>query len=226
MTAVMTRGSGQTSRALLVACAVTLCAAVRVSAATLAVSLHQRDGQPLPGAVVTVESLGKPLPAAQPVVAIMDQVDLAFVPDVLIVPVNSSVHFPNSDAVSHQVYSFSSARRFQLPLYRGKPYPPVKFDQPGIITLGCNIHDQMLAYIFVTDAPLFARTDARGEHHFATLAPGRYRLRIWHPLLDEPQEVVRTVEVEGERDSVMISLTLSRKLRPAPLSDRPHSWDY
>ena len=91
----------------------------------------------------------------------MDQVDLAFVPDVLVVPVHSSVQFPNSDAVRHQVYSFSSARQFQLPLYRGKPYPPVTFAQPGVVTLGCNIHDNMIAYIVVTAAPFFGRTAER-----------------------------------------------------------------
>ena len=81
----------------------------------------------------------------------------------LVIPVHSTVQFPNSDAISHQVYSFSSARQFQLPLYRGKPYPPVQFDQPGVVTLGCNIHDNMLAYIVVTAAPFFGRTDADGE---------------------------------------------------------------
>ena len=89
-------------------------------------------------------------------------VDLNFVPDVTVVPVGSSVSFPNSDDVSHQVYSFSPARRFQLPLYRGKPHAPVVFDQPGIVTLGCNIHDNMVAYIVVTPAPFYGRTDQRG----------------------------------------------------------------
>ena len=94
--------------------------------------------------------------------AIMDQVNLAFVPDVLVIPVHSTVQFPNSDAISHQVYSFSSARQFQLPLYRGKPYPPVTFDQPGVVTLGCNIHDNMLAYIVVT-ARAVLRTHRRAS---------------------------------------------------------------
>jgi plastocyanin len=107
------------------------------------VTALQRDGKTLAGAVVTVEAESPAMPATPPAKATMDQVDLAFVPDVLVVPVHSTVQFPNSDAVSHQVYSFSSARRFQLPLYRGKPYPPVTFDQPGIVTLGCNIHDNM-----------------------------------------------------------------------------------
>ena len=89
-----------------------------------------------------------------------------FVPDLLVVPVGSTVSFPNSDSVSHQIYSFSAAKRFQLPLYRGKPYPPRLFDQAGLVMLGCNIHDWMIAYIDVTDAP-FYRT------HRCAAAPGR-----------------------------------------------------
>src|SRR3569832_575651 len=112
-------------------------------AASLVVNVYKRDGKPLSGAVVTAEP-EQPGAAPAPVKAIMDQINLAFVPDVLVIPVRSAVQFPNSDAVSHQVYSFSPVRQFQLPLYRGKPYPPVQFDQPGVVTLGCNIHDNML----------------------------------------------------------------------------------
>jgi plastocyanin len=201
-----------------------LYAAARAPAATLVVNILQRDGQPLVGAVVTAEpEAPTPAPAA-PVKGIMDQVNLAFVPDVLVIPVHSTVQFPNSDAVSHQVYSFSSARSFQLPLYRGKPYSPVQFDQPGIITLGCNIHDNMLAYIVVTAAPFFGRTDATGEWIAPNLPSGRYRVRLWHPLLNEPQEVERWAQVPTDRE--VVAFRLSKSLRPAPLTGRPHSWDY
>ena len=65
----------------------------------------------------------------------MDQVNRAFDPDLLVIPLNSTVTFANSDTVSHQIYSFSPPKRFQLPLYRGKPYPPTRFDQAGLVTL-------------------------------------------------------------------------------------------
>ncbi len=154
----------------------------------------------------------------------MDQVDLAFVPDVLVLPVNSSVQFPNSDAVRHQVYSFSSVRQFQLPLYRGKPYPPVVFERPGVVTLGCNIHDNMLAYIVVTTAPFFGRTNAAGSWAASALPGGRYRVRVWHPLANEPAEIERLVQVGADPDLVEIRLT--HGLKPAPLKGRPHSWEY
>lgn len=193
-------------------------------ASPLTVSARQHDGKPLAGAVVTVEAETQASPSAPPVHATMDQVDLSFVPDVLVIPVHSTVQFPNSDAISHQVYSFSSPRRFQLPLYRGKPYPPVTFDEPGVITLGCNIHDNMLAYIVVTKAAYFGRTDAQGDWSAANLPDGRYRVRLWHPLLNEPLAVDRAVEAGAS--PLHVEIRLARGLRPAPLTGRPHSWEY
>jgi plastocyanin len=205
-------------------CALLGCAAARAPAATLVVNVLKHDGQPLAGAVITAEAEGATVAAAAPVHALMDQVNLAFTPDVLVIPVHSTVQFPNSDAVAHQVYSFSNARQFQLPLYRGKPYPPVQFDQPGVVTLGCNIHDNMIGYIFVTAAPYFGRTDAHGEWQGRELPHGRIRVRVWHPLLNEPRELERAVELGGERGAV--ELRLVKPLRPAPLPGRPRSWDY
>ena len=198
------------------------CCGLQAQAGALTVRVKQRNDKPLAGAVITLESLV--LPPAAPLAAVMDQVNLAFVPDVLVIPLHSKVQFPNSDAISHQVYSFSSARQFQLPLYRGKAYPPVVFDQPGVVTLGCNIHDNMLAYILVTAAPYFGRTGADGQWIVPNLPPGKYSLRVWHPLLNEPKDVERAVQagVDGE----VIDLRLARDLRPAPLKGRPHSWDY
>jgi len=200
------------------------CAAAQAQVGGLEVSVARQNGQPLSGAVITVDRESAPLGPAAPVKAIMDQVNLAFAPDVLVIPVHSTVQFPNSDAISHQVYSFSSARQFQLPLYRGKPYPPVQFDQPGVVTLGCNIHDNMIAYVLVTDAPFFGRTDARGQWRASDVPDGRYRVRIWHPLLNEPREIEGMVDVSAARGAV--SIRLSKALRPAPLGSRPHTWDY
>ena len=195
-----------------------------VFAAPLSVTVLKRDGTPLPGAVVSAEAESPAAAPAAAVKGIMDQINLAFVPDVLVIPVHSTVQFPNSDAVSHQVYSFSSARSFQLPLYRGKPYPPVSFEQPGIVTLGCNIHDNMLSYIVVTAAQFFGRTDQKGAWLAPEIPPARYRLRVWHPLLNEPRDLERVVEAGSERAPVEFRLT--KALKPAPLKGRPHSWDY
>jgi plastocyanin len=194
-------------------------------AASLTVTVHAPDGKPIEGAVLTAQALDGANHRGPPVQAVVSQADLAFTPDLLVIPVGSSVEFPNTDSVSHQIYSFSPAKRFQLPLYRGKPYPPVRFEQPGVVTLGCNIHDPMLAYIIVTDARFFGRTDASGSWSATDVPRGRYRIAVWHPRLREaPSDLERELTV-GETDRAELSLQLGKPLRPAPLTGRPHSWD-
>jgi plastocyanin len=194
-------------------------------AATLVIHVLTAEGRALAGAVVTVRPLEGPARHAAPQRAVMDQVNRAFEPDLLVIPLGSTIEFPNSDWVSHQIYSFSPAKRFQLPLYRGKPYPPVLFDQAGIVTLGCNIHDEMLAYVLVTDAPYFGRTDAAGGWS-AEVTRGQYRVTLWHPRLrEEGADLERQLTV-NETDRAELTLRLIKPLQPAPLADRPHSWDY
>ena len=81
---------------------------------------------------------------------------------ILVIHTGTPVDFPNSDNVADQVYSFSPAKRFQLSLYRGHVYPPLIFDQGGLVVLGCNIHDNMLGYIYVTPSPYFGKTGVSG----------------------------------------------------------------
>jgi plastocyanin len=202
-----------------------LVAAGPAAPATLVVSVQTAEGRALPGAVVTVRPLDGAARHAAPLRAVIDQVNRSFAPDLLVIPVGSTVEFPNSDSVSHQIYSFSPAKRFQLPLYRGKPYPPVHFDQPGVVTLGCNIHDEMVAYLLVTDAPWYGRTKEGGS--WSTEVPhGRYRVELWHPRIrDNETDLSRELTV-GDADRAELTLRLSRAPQPAPLTDRPHSWDY
>ncbi|MGO9850615.1 MAG: methylamine utilization protein [Steroidobacteraceae bacterium] len=200
-------------------------AAHSLPASTLVITVQTADGKALTGAVVTAYPLDGAAHRPAPIRAVMDQVNRAFLPDLLVIPVGSTVVFPNSDSVSHQIYSFSPAKRFQLPLYRGTPYPPVHFDQTGVVTLGCNIHDEMVGYLVVTDAAYFGRTDAKGAWS-SEVARGRYRISIWHPRMrDSDADLERELTV-GEADHAELTLRLVKALQPAPLADRPHSWDY
>ncbi|ERH54165.1 methylamine utilization protein [Pseudomonas chengduensis] len=148
-------------------------------AAALQAELVDAAGQPLADAVI---SLRGPLhaPQASPP-ARMDQRNKQFQPHVLAVRTGTSVSFPNSDDIRHQVYSFSPAKRFELRLYQGTPSEPVLFDKPGLVVLGCNIHDWMLGYIYVTDDPWFAVSDEHGRAAIAELPAGRYAVTLWHP---------------------------------------------
>ena len=129
-------------------------------AATLTARVVDQQGAPLSNAVLTLQGP----PGKSPVVlkADMDQRGQEFVPRVLAVHRDTQVKFPNSDNIRHQVYSFSPAKRFELRLYSGTPSDPQLFDKPGVVVLGCNIHDWMVGYIYVTDEPWFAVSDANG----------------------------------------------------------------
>lgn len=139
-------------------------------------------GQPVEAAVVTLTPVGRGAAALTPVEATMDQVASEFAPRVLVVTKGSRVRFPNSDRIRHQVYSFSPAKRFELPLYTGTPPNPVVFDSAGIVTVGCNIHDWMKGYIVVVDTPHYGLSGADGRVSLDA-PPGEYLLTAWHERL-------------------------------------------
>jgi plastocyanin len=117
----------------------------------------------------------------------VDQVDKQFVPYVKPILVGATVRFPNSDNIRHQVYSFSPTKKFELPLYGGTDAPPVVFDKPGVVILGCNIHDWMIGYIYVSDTPFFAKTGADGTAALSDLPAGEYTVRVWHPSMERAE---------------------------------------
>jgi plastocyanin len=154
------------------------------TAAGLDVVATDKRGEPVTEVVVYVERIGAapaPVGAADRAPAVMNQLDRAFVPHVLVVEAGTPVSFPNDDSVSHHVYSFSPAKRFELPLYKGSVHPPQVFPAPGVVVLGCNIHDHMLGYVFVVDTPYFTMTDEMGRASFDGLPAGNYELRVWTP---------------------------------------------
>jgi plastocyanin len=169
--------------------------ALPLAAATVTVRVQDVRGRAIRDAVVYAEPVGRALPLAQKT-AIMDQKNRMFIPHVLPVQTGTSVRFPNSDDIRHHVYSFSPAKQFQLPLYKGTPATPELFDKAGVVTLGCNIHDQMSAFIVIVDTPYFSKTAANGQAVLHGVEPGRYLLRIWYPdMRDEP--VAQNVTVKG-----------------------------
>lgn len=211
------------------ACAgIALASAARAS--TIELEVLDRDGRGVAD-VVTVALLQGAAPTVAPAprtTAIMDQVERRFVPHVLVVQTGTSIAFPNSDSVAHQVYSFSAPKRFQLALYRGHAHPPLVFDQPGLVVLGCNIHDDMLGYIYVTPSPYFAKSAADGKLVLDDLPAGSYQLRMWNPRFNEPQaELTRVVRLEsGQRLAVRVQLTHALAPEPRPKPVKPGWNDY
>lgn len=154
-----------------------------VSAASVDVQLSDESGKPLANAVVFLESREakqafKPLQNV-----VIAQVGKQFDPIVTVLTPGTSVQFPNRDKVRHHVYSFSPIKTFELKLYAGTDANPVVFDRPGVAVLGCNIHDNMAAWVLVVETPYFARSAEAGKVSLSNVPAGNYRLRIWHPEL-------------------------------------------
>jgi plastocyanin len=182
-------------RALVFLCA--LMFATASAAADLSVEVRTGAGRPVPDAVVTLYPASGTPPVGQgrfdwPMR--MVQQHLQFSPFVLIAPVGATVAFPNLDQVRHHVYSFSPAHPFELKLYGRDETRTVRFDRPGAIALGCNIHDQMIAFIKVVDTPYAAKTDANGVAVLHDAQPGGAVMHVWHPFMKSPgNEIVQTV---------------------------------
>ncbi|MCX9155043.1 methylamine utilization protein [Niveibacterium sp. 24ML] len=187
-------------------------------AAELSLAVSNASGAALENAVATLTPVGR-ASSPKPAKAVIDQINKEFVPYVSVVPVGSAVSFPNQDNIRHSVYSFSPAKKFELKLYSGTQAEPVVFDKAGVVALGCNIHDWMIAYVYVTEAPFYGRSDARGNIAFSGIEPGEYELRVWHPDSAAP-EVVRPLRLGNEAQR--LSQSLPAKARAAAGGSHSH----
>ena len=160
---------------------VVLCALVRHGfAATLEARVTDPAGAAIVDAVVyAVPASGGSDVRGKKTVAV-EQVDREFVPYVSVVQTGTSVTFPNRDPILHHVYSFSTAKTFEIKLYSGNSRSEL-LDKPGVVTLGCNIHDWMIGYILVVPTAYFGKSDGSGVVHIRDVPPGSYEVRVWHP---------------------------------------------
>jgi plastocyanin len=194
--------------------AAALSIAAPLAAAPLTVRVVDASGHPVRDAVVTLYPSGG---AARPAHAagrfVVSQQNMQFHPFLTIVPVGSDVSFPNFDNTKHHVYSFSPAKKFELKLFAKDQSRTVHFDKVGVVALGCNIHDQMSAFIVVTDTAWTARTNGQGLVTFgdAPNAPGR--VTVWHPYLRAPGGQLQEIVAPTQR-----SASFQIRLRPPPSS--------
>jgi plastocyanin len=198
-------------RQLLIGAAAAL-TAVPLVAAPLTVRVVDARGHPVADAVVTLRPDGSAHLARVAGPYVMAQQNMQFHPFVLVVPVGATVSFPNRDSTKHDVYSFSPAKPFELKLFAKDQTRSVHFDKAGIVALGCNIHDQMTAFIVVTDSAFTAKTDGRGVVTFADAPDQPARLTVWHPYLRAPGNSVGKAIPAGDRGE---SFTVA--LRPPPM---------
>jgi plastocyanin len=199
-------------------------AATTAGAATIEVSVIDDQGRPIENVAVYATPAhgadhGVTAEAASPAgtvpTAVMDQKNLQFAPHLLVVQSGTSVTFPNSDAVSHHVYSFSDTKTFELPLYKGDAYPPVVFDRTGIAVLGCNIHDGMLGYVVVVDTPHFAQTNEQGVALIEAVPNGEYVLAAWTPRVRPTGLPPSTQVTVDEQGTSAAEIRINGRLAPA-----------
>lgn len=188
-----------------------LCASAQ--AADLSVRVRNAKGSPVANAVVAFYPAGGAGSVRIPGPFRMTQHDLQFDPFVLIAPVGSEVAFPNLDRVQHHVYSFSPTKVFELKLYGKGEVHSIRFDKAGVAAVGCNIHDQMVAFIYVTDTPFTVKTDSAGVAVLRNAPTSAGRLKVWHPYAKAKGG---TVELAAAFNSGVQALTLD--VRPAPVS--------
>lgn len=186
-------------------------------AAELNVLTRSPDGKLVADAVASLI----PLDPSIPVPAVDTPAEIAqsaqeYSTYVTVVQAGAKVSFPNQDTVQHHVYSLSKPKKFELPLYNPGQAESMVFDVSGVVTLGCNIHDWMVAYLLIVPTPYFGKTESDGTTH-VTAPAGRYRLELWHPRLAKTlsEEVLLD---DGAPLAKEFSLTLKpdRRIRRGP----------
>ena len=180
-----------------------------VMAGNLNIQVNDDQGKPLKDAVVYIESndlkdTNKKL--QQDIV----QKGKQFNPLVTVIQSGTSINFPNQDKVRHHVYSFSPAKKFELKLYSGVPAAPVLFDQAGTVVLGCNIHDRMLAYVYIVDTPLFAKSNQDGLATLTNVPNGSLTINVWHyALREEGVPVKQKVNLDANNQQLTVTLDIN-----------------
>ena len=186
------------------------------AAAQVTVTVRDAQGAAVKDAVVWLDPSASRAGKSSATPAEIGQVNREFDPFVTVVATGTRVVFPNHDKVKHHVYSFSTAKSFEIQLYSGTPTEPIVFDKAGVVVIGCNIHDWMLAYVVVLDSPWFAKSAANGSARLVNLPAGRYTLHVWHPY-----QKVDVATQEFELGSVQASRELSAQLVLAPPPIKP-----
>jgi hypothetical protein len=115
-----------------------------------------------------------------------------FTPHLLVVPVGSSVVFPNADPFFHNVFSLFDGRRFDLGLYEAGSTRSVVFSREGVSYIFCNIHSEMSAVVIALATPYYAFADPLGVFHVKNVPDGDYDLHVW---------------IEGQKQSSLDRLT-------------------
>jgi plastocyanin len=200
-------------------------------AAELKVQVNDDHGHPVADAVVTLLPQGAaaggasvPRPAAAPVTKIIDQKNETFVPYIEIFRPGDKVLFRNSDQTRHHVYSFSPVKSFEFVLAPGESSKPLELDQTGVAAVGCNIHDMMITYLYISDAPWIAQSGADGRVNLRDVPAGAWNVRVWHPRLRPGKpDLAQSATIVTATESKALTFALSLLPDSRREFDREHT---
>lgn len=186
---------------------------VGASAANVVGSVKDQNGNALEHAVVTFIGGDQGIINQNTVMPspVMTQKNIQFTPFVLPIAPGTTVSFPNKDKVRHHVYSFSEIKRFELELYGGDQEKSILFDKEGVVAIGCNIHDNMSAFIYIAKSSNFIVSDENGRASYDNLPAGDYKVVVWHPRMTGSEEdYIQEITVSAE-DVVEVSFEVPLK---------------
>ncbi len=193
----------------------------------MSITVTDAKGAPAPNAVVSLapDSATIVMPPHAPEKSIIDQRHETFIPLVVVVRKGGDVVFTNNDTTMHQVYSFSPIKQFQFEIDKGPDSKPEQFDKAGVAAIGCNIHDNMVAYVFVADAPFAIVTDANGRAELHDVPDGDYHATVWHPQL-RPGKQSAQVELAVSGNNTKLAIALPVTIMAVPSMSHMHKSDY
>jgi plastocyanin len=159
----------------------------------------------------------QPAGAAPPAhLARLVQKDKRFSPHVVAIRVGSEIEFPNQDPFFHDVFSIYRGKPFDLGLYESGTSRKVRFSQPGVSYIFCNIHPEMSAAVVAVPTPYFAVTAADGTFQIGHLPPGRYKIEFWYELASESDLAALGHAVEIATGAAPLAVTLHSSDISAP----------
>ncbi len=197
----------------------------------LDVTVHLHDKKNLTVDGTIVELVGPDSPAQPVANYVINQVDIAFKPLLSVIPKGTSITLTNNDSFKHHVYSFSKGNQFDIPLYADVPKQDVILQNTGVVKLGCNIHDWMIAYIYVNESK-FLKEVSSSPVVFDGVSAGTYEVRVWNPRFRNTKRILKKTltVVDGKNNEVKFDLTLQKTIRmpkkPATANQTGNSYNY